>query len=131
MAKLEAGDYVYFIERRKLALCQIVKIKKFDARPDYTEYVLNIVEQWYNHEYFRPLPIFIIGGQLMVSRTEGVAYNAMWQFFSHESFEKHYGHLQSDPKNRRRVMVEIACRKICIVMAVAIAALIPRILNSL
>jgi hypothetical protein len=86
---LQAGDRVYIVEGRKLAHCRVISVAREKSSPDHTEYPRDIVEQWYNHDYFETMSIFLLGRRLKVGRTRGVAYNGMWQFYSAESFEKY------------------------------------------
>ncbi len=121
---LQPGDPVYIMEGRKLAFCRAIKIIRDKSRPTYTEYVLDIVEQWYQHDYFETISVFLAGKHLRVGREAGVAYNGMWQFYSAESFEKYYGHLPSQKFNRDQVKFENALRKIVIGLVALIVLLL-------
>ena len=114
-AFFQLGDRVYFVERRKMALCRVVKINRDKADPKYIEYVLDIVEQWYDHEFFKPLPIVFVGKRFKVSRVEGEAYNGMWQLYTAQEFEKYYGHVTSNPRNIRRVRFKMVLRWVVVI----------------
>ncbi len=111
---LQPGDHVYIMERRKLAFCRVINVIRDKSRPDYTEYILDIVEQWYEHEYFETISVFLAGKRLRVGRQVGFAYSGMWQFYSAENFEKYYGRLPSQKFNRDQVKFENALRSIVI-----------------
>lgn len=85
-ASLQPGDLVYMREINYLALCRIIRVKKNESRPDYTEYVCQIVQQWFpDYE-----PVRLIGKRFTVARTAGPGhvYSGMWQFYSVDEFEK-------------------------------------------
>jgi hypothetical protein len=120
---LQAGDHVYFVERRKMAFCRVLEVRRDPSRPDYTEYVLDIVEQWYDHEFFEPISILFSGKRLTVSRTEGMAYNGMWQFYTADEFAKYYGPLPSRPENLAQIRFEFLLRRGLIASAIVLIIL--------
>ena len=87
-----AGDIVYFIENRWMALCRIKKIIRDSSNPDYTEYVLEILKLPYNNEHFRPLNT--LRKSFSVSEVSGLYHSGMWYLYNQEQFEKIYGDLQ-------------------------------------
>jgi hypothetical protein len=121
---LQPGDLVYIVEGRKMAFCRVVKVVRDKSKPDYTEYVLDRVEQWYNHEYFETMSVFLLGKRFTVGRTRDIAYSGMWQFYSAEEFEKYYGHLPSKIENGQQIEFEIALRRITIGIATLVVLLL-------
>jgi hypothetical protein len=96
----QAGDLVYFIEKRRMAFCCIEKVVRDQARPDYTEYVLEIIKLPRENERFRPLNTLL--KHFSVSCTSGIAYSGMWRFYTPEEFEKYYSHYQTIMISRLR-----------------------------
>jgi hypothetical protein len=84
----KVGDEVYFVESRWMAFCRIKKIVHNESRPDYVEYVLEILKLPYHNEYFKPLNT--MHKRFSVGRTSGVYFSGMWYFYSPQQFEKYY-----------------------------------------
>lgn len=89
----QAGDLVYFIERRWMALCRIKKITRDQSRPNYAEYLLEILKLPIENERFQPLNTIL--KYFTVSHTSGVAYSGMWHFYTQEAFESSYSEYQT------------------------------------
>ncbi len=91
----QPGDFVYFVEGRLMAFCCIDKIVKTKSNPQFTEYVLEIVRQPRNNEFFRP--VYSLRRHFTVGRAPGAeGVSGMWRFYTPKEFEYYYSHFRGD-----------------------------------
>lgn len=91
----QPGDFVYFVEGRLMAFCCIDKIVKAKSNPLYTEYVLEIIRQPRNNEFFGP--VYSLRRHFTVGRAPGAeGVSGMWRFYTPKEFEYYYSHFRGD-----------------------------------